>query len=97
MGWIAGAEEHYREEPGRTGMSKIGAVARTKGPLFSGCRQPARLLNRCVPRRAGGASGTTPEQPLVQYVLFLLLVAEHSPWCYPSQWCEGEPIPSVSG
>ena len=49
-GWD-GLPEHYREEPGRTGTSKIGAAARTKGPLFSGCRQPARLLNRCAPRR----------------------------------------------
>ena len=50
-----GLPEHYREEPGgRHGhdhVSKIGAAARTKGPLFSGCRQPARLLNRCAPRR----------------------------------------------
>ena len=50
IGWD-GVPEHYREEPGRTGMSKLGAVARTKGPLISGCRQPARLLNRCAPRR----------------------------------------------
>ena len=33
------------------GVSIIGAVARMKGPLFSGCRQPARLVNRCAPRR----------------------------------------------
>lgn len=33
------------------GMSRIGAVARTNGPLFSGCRQPARLLtNRTINR-----------------------------------------------
>ena len=38
MGWIAGALQ--REEPGLTGTSKVGAVARTKGPLFSGCREP---------------------------------------------------------
>ena len=32
------------------GMSRIGAVARTKGPLFSGCRQPARLnILVCAP------------------------------------------------
>ena len=30
------------------GMSRIGAVARTKGPLFSGCRQPARLVSTGV-------------------------------------------------
>ena len=24
-------------------------------------------------------------------------VAENCLWCYPSQWCEGEPIPSASG
>ena len=40
VGWD-GLPEHYRERSrGSRATSKVGAVARTKGPLFSGCREP---------------------------------------------------------
>ena len=38
-------------QAGHADRSRIGAVARTTGPLFSGCRQPARLhSHRCARR-----------------------------------------------